>query len=59
MKIHFQFNMYRIVPGHSDKYGKVWILKEGKQEIDSFLTKETAEKSKRKLEEFKKVFDKL
>jgi hypothetical protein len=51
--------MYRIVPGYSDKYGKVWILKEGKQEIDSFLTKEAAEKSKRKLEEFKKVFDKL
>jgi len=51
--------MYRIVPGYSDKYGKVWILKEGKQEIDSFLTKEAAEKSKKQLEEFKKVFDKL
>jgi hypothetical protein len=51
--------MYRIVLGTSDKYGKVWLLKEGKQVIDTFLTKEAAEKSKKKLEEFKKLFENL
>jgi hypothetical protein len=51
--------MYRIVPGYSEKYGKVWILKEGKSVIDTFLTKESAEKSKKKLEEFRILFEKL
>ena len=51
--------MYRVVPGHSDKYGKVWLLKEGKVIIDTFLTKEAAEKSKKKLEQFKQIFENL
>jgi hypothetical protein len=51
--------MYRVVPGQSEKYGKVWLLKEGKQVLDTFLTKEAAEKSKKKLEEFKTLFEKL
>lgn len=51
--------MYRVVPGYSEKYGKVWILKEGKLVIDSFLTKDSAEKSKKKLEQFKQIFENL
>lgn len=51
--------MYRVVPGYSEKYGKVWILKEGKLVIDSFLTKDAAEKSKKKLEQFKQIFENL
>ena len=51
--------MYRVVPGNSTKYGKVWLLKEGKTLIDTFLTKEAAEKSKKKLEQFKQIFENL